>query len=128
MCKRGDVGSVCEVGYIFVVVRGKQTHISRVPDIMATICMTQLELDTGPSGVQPTPQRALESTGPVNGGDDPPATAANALEKWNYPRHNIPRLIATFWSFIVSGANDAAYGVCHSCRYMVRNHADRCRL
>lgn len=34
-----------------------------------------------------------------------------ALEKWNYPRVNIYRSLATFWSFLVMGANDAAYGV-----------------
>lgn len=34
-----------------------------------------------------------------------------ALEKWNHPRVNIYRSLATFWSFLVMGANDAAYGV-----------------
>lgn len=33
------------------------------------------------------------------------------LEKWNHPRINICRIFATFWSFLVMGANDAAYGV-----------------
>lgn len=44
---------------------------------------------------------------------DAPPSAVSALEKWNYPRHNVARLMATFWSFVVSGANDAAYGVCY---------------
>lgn len=34
-----------------------------------------------------------------------------ALEKWNQPRINIYRSFSTFWSFLVMGANDAAYGV-----------------
>ncbi|KAJ5414740.1 hypothetical protein N7509_001367 [Penicillium cosmopolitanum] len=34
-----------------------------------------------------------------------------ALEKWNQPRINAYRSFATFWSFLVMGANDAAYGV-----------------
>ena len=34
-----------------------------------------------------------------------------ALEKWNAPQINIYRSISTFWSFLVMGANDAAYGV-----------------
>lgn len=34
-----------------------------------------------------------------------------ALEKWNLPRINIYRSFATWWSFLVMGANDAAYGV-----------------
>ena len=33
-------------------------------------------------------------------------------EKWNHPRINIYRSFSTFWSFLVMGANDAAYGVC----------------
>lgn len=35
----------------------------------------------------------------------------HALEKWNAPRINIYRSFATWWSFLVMGANDAAYGV-----------------
>ncbi|KAJ5081278.1 Major facilitator superfamily domain general substrate transporter [Penicillium alfredii] len=34
-----------------------------------------------------------------------------ALEKWNHPRINIYRSFATFWGFLVMGANDAAYGL-----------------
>ncbi|KAJ6127630.1 hypothetical protein N7523_003242 [Penicillium sp. IBT 18751x] len=33
-----------------------------------------------------------------------------ALEKWNHPRINVYRSFSTFWSFLVMGANDAAYG------------------
>jgi hypothetical protein len=33
------------------------------------------------------------------------------LEKWNQSRTNIQRTLATFWCFMVMGANDAAYGV-----------------
>lgn len=32
------------------------------------------------------------------------------LEKWNSPRINVYRSLSTFWSFLVMGANDAAYG------------------
>lgn len=41
----------------------------------------------------------------------PPSVVAHALEKWNEPSVNITRLLATFWSFVIMGANDAAYGV-----------------
>jgi hypothetical protein len=40
-----------------------------------------------------------------------PAMVVHALEKWNEPSVNINRLFATFWSFVIMGANDAAYGV-----------------
>lgn len=32
-------------------------------------------------------------------------------EKWNHPRSNIAKTLATFWSFLIMGANDSAYGV-----------------
>lgn len=32
------------------------------------------------------------------------------LQRWNHPRINIFRCLATFWDFIILGANDAAYG------------------
>lgn len=41
----------------------------------------------------------------------PPAVVAHALERWNEPSVNVSRLVATFWSFVIMGANDAAYGV-----------------
>ncbi|KAF2010499.1 MFS general substrate transporter [Aaosphaeria arxii CBS 175.79] len=39
-----------------------------------------------------------------------PSTTVNVVERWNYPRINIYRTCATFFAFIVAGANDAAYG------------------
>lgn len=42
-------------------------------------------------------------------------------EKWNHPRSNILKTLATFWSFLVMGANDSAYGVCAS----LPLHSDR---
>lgn len=41
----------------------------------------------------------------------PPSVAASALERWNQPRSNAYRTLATFWAFLVMGANDAVYGV-----------------
>ncbi|KAK9780078.1 putative Major facilitator superfamily domain-containing protein [Seiridium cardinale] len=40
----------------------------------------------------------------------PPSTASSIVQRWNYPRSNMPKVAACFWSFIVIGANDAAYG------------------
>ncbi|KAM0276744.1 hypothetical protein ACHAQH_006455 [Verticillium albo-atrum] len=39
-----------------------------------------------------------------------PTTSTPVAESWKYPRSNVFRVAATFWSFLVSGANDAAYG------------------
>jgi hypothetical protein len=44
----------------------------------------------------------------------PERAVAHAREKWNEPSVNAPRTFATFWCFVIMGANDAAYGVsCH---------------
>jgi hypothetical protein len=42
---------------------------------------------------------------------DTPTDTFPVVEKWNEPRINIYRTFATFWCFLVMGANDAAYGV-----------------
>ncbi|KAL4918713.1 major facilitator superfamily domain-containing protein [Aspergillus aurantiobrunneus] len=35
---------------------------------------------------------------------------AGEVERWNYPRSNVVKTLATFWAFLVMGANDSAYG------------------
>jgi len=40
----------------------------------------------------------------------PPSTATPQLQKWNTPRINMYRVLATFYSFVILGANDGAYG------------------
>lgn len=49
---------------------------------------------------------------PVENLPSPTTAAAARLERWNAPRTNLWRTFAAFWSFVVMGANDAAYGVC----------------
>ncbi|KAK5991841.1 Bypass of stop codon 6-like protein [Cladobotryum mycophilum] len=45
------------------------------------------------------------------GGFEPCLTpAVYAAERWNEPRRNVYRISASFWCFLVMGANDAAYG------------------
>lgn len=39
-----------------------------------------------------------------------PTTVSQPLERWNHPRGNPPRVFAAFWSLMVMGMNDAAYG------------------
>lgn len=38
------------------------------------------------------------------------ARSSPQIQRWNYPRVNIFRVLAAFWCFIILGANDAAYG------------------
>ncbi|OTB09342.1 hypothetical protein M426DRAFT_50580 [Hypoxylon sp. CI-4A] len=40
----------------------------------------------------------------------PPGTTSEVVQRWNYPRKNIARVASCFWSFVVMGSNDAAYG------------------
>ncbi|KAI1342965.1 MFS general substrate transporter [Xylariaceae sp. FL0016] len=51
-------------------------------------------------------QEREDNTSPL----PPPTTAVEIKQRWNFPRSNIPRVAACFWSFIVMGSNDAAYG------------------
>ncbi|KAL4867647.1 hypothetical protein BDV12DRAFT_186567 [Aspergillus spectabilis] len=46
----------------------------------------------------------------VNPGDNHNDNVTHEAEQWNYPRSNITKTLATFWAFLVMGANDAAYG------------------
>jgi hypothetical protein len=40
-----------------------------------------------------------------------PTRVFHQAERWNHPRSNILKTAATYWSFLVMGMNDAAYGV-----------------
>ncbi|KAL4889902.1 major facilitator superfamily domain-containing protein [Aspergillus ambiguus] len=41
----------------------------------------------------------------------PPVHVFPEMERWNQSRSNVLKTLATFWSFLVMGANDAAYGL-----------------
>lgn len=71
---------------------------------MATDCMIQNPRDASLIALEALPHGQSDTGSPV--GPEFPL-----LEKWNQPRVNIHRTFATFWSFLVMGANDAAYGV-----------------
>ena len=45
-----------------------------------------------------------------NYASDAPPHAVDALQKWNQSRSNIFKTLSTFFSFVILGANDAAYG------------------
>ena len=57
--------------------------------------------------------KAKEIDDPVESLPSPTTQADAPLERWNSPRINLYKTSAAFWSFIVMGANDAAYGVCN---------------
>ncbi|KAJ5124902.1 uncharacterized protein N7515_008727 [Penicillium bovifimosum] len=46
--------------------------------------------------------------------EDQPTTSDESSPisgEWNHPRSNIAKTLATFWSFLIMGANDSAYGL-----------------
>jgi hypothetical protein len=48
---------------------------------------------------------------PVENLPSPTTAGPEKLERWNSPKVNMWRTFAAFWSFVVMGSNDAAYGV-----------------
>lgn len=89
---------------------GSSTAVMEVQPIP----LTPLQKDTaGPSSTEPC--RQISKDGTPERPDDasplpPPTTATEIKQRWNAPRSNIPRVAACFWSFVVMGSNDAAYG------------------
>lgn len=51
-----------------------------------------------------------ESDGGVSPVNDEPINSIPTLQRWNSPRINAFRTLATFWDFMILGANDAVYG------------------
>ncbi|KAK8045618.1 hypothetical protein PG993_005642 [Apiospora rasikravindrae] len=80
---------------------GSSTAVMEMHDIRAP--HSKLE-------AQPLPLDA-DSSSPQEDPSSPPPTAAEVVQRWNYPKSNVPKIGACFWSFIVMGANDAAYGI-----------------
>lgn len=54
--------------------------------------------------------KTLQEQDPIERLPSPTTQADAPLERWNAPRGNLWRTLAAFWSFVVMGANDAAYG------------------
>lgn len=54
--------------------------------------------------------RKSQDDDPIESLPSPTTQAAERLERWNQSRTNVYRTFAAFWSFVVMGSNDAAYG------------------
>lgn len=66
--------------------------------------------DTKPAASSNVSKRASQDDDPVENLPPPTTQAAEKLERWNQSRTNLSRSFAAFWSFVVMGSNDAAYG------------------
>jgi hypothetical protein len=53
-----------------------------------------------------------DGSDPVENLPSPTTQGAERQERWNQSKLNFWRTMAAFWSFVVMGSNDAAYGVC----------------
>lgn len=62
------------------------------------------------AGLRLSDTKGLPESDPVENLPSPTTQAAEKLERWNHPRSNFFRTSAAFWSFVVMGSNDAAYG------------------
>lgn len=85
-----------------VAAGGSSTAVMEMHDLQAP--HSKLEAPPPPDS-ESSPQED-----PVDPGSPPPV-ATELVQRWNYPKGNVPKIGACFWSFIVMGANDAAYGV-----------------
>jgi hypothetical protein len=72
---------------------------------MATTRMIQKTRDSNLIALEALPHSQSDVGSPLGPESFP------LLDKWNSPRVNIHRTFATFWSFLVMGVNDTAYGV-----------------
>lgn len=82
----------------------KQNSYRTESHTMATIRVIQKTRDSNLIVLEALPHSQSDTGSPLGPEGFP------LLEKWNQPRINIHRTFATFWSFLVMGANDAAYG------------------
>jgi hypothetical protein len=65
---------------------------------------------TSHTGLRLSDRASHDDDDPVENLPSPTTHAAEKLERWNSPRTNLYRSGAAFWSFVVMGSNDAAYG------------------
>ncbi len=80
------------------------TSVVELEPVHLTPLPAHLDQKQGPDTRAPAPEQDVSSL-------PPPSTAADPVQRWNNPRSNIARVAACFWTFIVMGSNDAAYGV-----------------
>lgn len=62
-------------------------------------------------------ERDEESDGGTTPTSDGPVHSVPQLQRWNSPRINAFRTLATFWDFMILGANDAVYGTSSRARW-----------
>lgn len=77
-------------------------HLTKPQDAILSTSQTSLRL-ANTKGIQ-------ESDDIMQTLPSPTTQAAERLERWNASRSTVYKILAAFWSFVVMGSNDAAYG------------------
>jgi hypothetical protein len=70
----------------------------------------QIASSSHTGGLRLSDTKGARESDPVENLPSPTTHAADKLERWNHPRSNLFKTLAAFWSFVVMGSNDAAYG------------------
>lgn len=83
-------------------------YLAKPPDAKVAGSLHSNHSTTG--GLRLSDTKGAQSSDPVENLPSPTTQAAQKLERWNHPRSNFFRTAAAFWSFVVMGSNDAAYG------------------
>ncbi|KAG9186505.1 hypothetical protein G6011_09613 [Alternaria panax] len=72
--------------------------------------IVQIASSSNTGGLRLSDTKGAQESDPVENLPSPTTQAAAKLERWNHPRTNFFKTSAAFWSFVVMGSNDAAYG------------------
>ncbi len=82
-----------------------------LPDATTPLLRDQCSTCSRSTDEETVGRAALNDTDDIS---DDELKAQSSLEQWNDPRINMWRVFATFFSFVVVGAIDGAYGVCNA--------------
>ncbi|KAK7942411.1 uncharacterized protein PG986_011524 [Apiospora aurea] len=89
---------------------GSSTAVMEMQDMDILAPHSKLEEARRPRPDASGSSSSREEEGQDPSSPPPPPTATQVVQRWNYPKSNVPKIGACFWSFVVMGANDAAYG------------------
>jgi hypothetical protein len=70
----------------------------------------QVASSSNTGGLRLSDTKGARESDPIENLPSPTTQAPAKLERWNHPRSNLFKTMAAFWSFVVMGSNDAAYG------------------
>lgn len=90
---------------------GSSTYVVEHPiELQEVSSYLQKPQDAKATLGQKVSDQVTQEDDPVEDLPSPTTQAAEKLERWNQSKTNLYRTFAAFWSFIVMGSNDAAYG------------------